>query len=257
MRNHVHQQQRSLHQHQLPILLWIQYSASSAKTYTDSEVKKEADRAKGVESSLSQQITGVTSSLNDYAKKADVYTKTEINTKISDLEDAIETAESDANDYTDAEIAKIDAAYKAADQSLDTKITNVNNKFNNYYTKTEVNSTVETINSAIDTAKSNAVSDATAAAKTYTDAEVEKEKERAESAEGQLAQQIQQLSTSASSTYATKTELNNAVSSLETSISNAQTNAEKNAKDYTDDEIDKIDAAYKQADSDLQSALST
>lgn len=228
----------------------------AAATDAAAKVKVEKERAEAAESTLRQSITSINTSLNDYAKKADVYTKTEINTKVSDLNTAIDTAEADANKYTDAEIKKIDTAYKAADTALDGKIADVrNNLANNYYNKTSIDGKVDVINEVIATAQSTATTNAVSQAKTYTDTEVAKEKKRAEEAEAGLAQQIQQLSTSASSTYATKTELANTKTNLEGQIATAKSGAEATAKDYTDDEIAKIDEAYKAADASLKSTL--
>ena len=237
----------------------ITSATGTAKSYTDAEIAKVKTAYEEADSVLETKINTVSNNLSK-----NYYNKTEIDTTVETLNGNIDAAQTSAvgtaNAYTDAEIAKIDTAYQAADAALkadlESKINGINGGMANYYDKTEIDSKVSDINTAISTAQTNA----TTAAKTYTDGEIGKVTTAYQSADtalkNELDGKISVVSSNLSSNYYTKSQV----------YTKAQVDSQldshlQEAKDYVDGVLDAAQAMeYKgevtgASDTALQNAL--
>ena len=233
---------------------------SAAATDAATKVAAEETRALAAEEALRGSIAQVSGSLKDYAKASNVYTKTEIDGKVDDLEDAIDAAKTAANNYTDGKIATVNTAYKNADTQLGEQIAQVStNITNNYYNKDTIDAKVETIEGNIDAAQSAAEGNA----KTYTDAEIKKIETAYKAADTALQtaldQKITTVSNNLANNYYNSTTIDSKVTTINQAIADAQSAATTAgaaaAKTYTDTEIGKIDTAYKAADTVLDGKI--
>jgi hypothetical protein len=195
-------------------------------------------------------ITGLTNTLtNDYYKKTETYTKTEVNELVNGAKSDAAKALTDAKAYTDAREDAIEIAYKAADSALDVKIQGIQSTLEGVATDDELAQAVTDLTADIATARAGAVTDATAAAKTYTDQRETAITTAYQAADEVLNTAITGLSTSkanAADVY-TKTEINKTVQDINSAITTQETTlkayadqAEADAKAYADTEIGKV-----------------
>lgn len=155
------------------------------QAYTDGKIAiEQAARAADIKTVADDLTEHVTSANTTFETKTDATSK--LNAAKADATTKANAAEANAKaaakTYTDEEIAKLDAAYKAADKSLTNTINGVDAKFANYSTTAQIEAMHETLEGAIGDAYSNAKSEAIAAAAADAEAKVKVEKEAREAA---------------------------------------------------------------------------
>lgn len=155
------------------------------QAYTDGQIAiEQAARAAAIKTVADDLTEHVTSANSTFETKTDATSK--LNAAKADATAKANAAEAnakaEAKTYTDDEIAKLDTAYKAADEALTDTINGIDAKFANYSTTTQIEAMHETLEGAISDAYSNAKSEAIAAAASDAAAKVEVEKEAREAA---------------------------------------------------------------------------
>lgn len=200
-------------------------ATAAAKSYTDTREIAITTAYQAADEELSAAITGLNSSK---ANASDVYTKTEINNTVQNINSAITTqettlkayadqAEADAKAHADTEIGKVNQALTQ----------HVNAAEKNYETKTDAAAKLDAAKAdataKANAAKSGAVTDANA----YTDAEIAKEAKLRKDADDALDVKIQGISTNLTSNYYTSAEIDAKKFATETYADTAAQNAVK------------------------------
>lgn len=216
-------------------------SVSNKLNQLDTEVGNPANPAGG------GNATGIYKLLDD-EKAAREQADTNLGSRIKALEDL------DIDD-TYATKGELSALEKGKVQTNAENIQSLqNNLSQNYYTtgqvynKTEIDQKVNGLNTSIGTAQSNA--EAKAAELVAAEAKSREDKDK------ELAEAISNISTNIGSNYATKTELNTAVTNLEKYADQAEadaiTEAVSQANAHTNSEISKLSQTVNQNKTDLQ-----
>lgn len=200
-------------------------ATAAAKTYTDNRETAITTAYQAADEVLNTAITGLSTSK---ANAADVYTKTEINTKLKDINDEIDGLPT-------AWASDISAAVSASAETLTGKIDKVSGDLGAY--KTTVGNTYETKEDAtakLNAAKADATEKANAAksgavadAKTYTDTEVSEEATLRANADAALDKKIQDVSSNLANNYYTSAEIDAKNFATETYADTAAANAVK------------------------------
>ena len=228
---------------------------AAAATDAAKKVAAEESRAKGIEAGLQAAITtlqgeeGTAGSVKNTAKGYADQAKTDaISAAATDAQTKADAAQSAAvtaaNAHTDAEIAKL----VAADGTLGNRVT-VLEKAVEDLAEDSVDTRINAAESRAATdaqTKANAAKEAAiAAAATDAQGKVDAEKARAEKAESDLQAAIDILNGEASVEGSVAKAKAEAIAAAATDAQTKADGALAAAKDYTDDEIEKVNSAHK------------
>ena len=200
-------------------------ATAAANSYTDTREGEITKAYQAADQVLNAAITGLT---NSKANASDVYTKTEINTKLKDINDEIDGLPT-------AWAGDISAAVSASAETLTGQINKVagdltshaNTASATYETKTDATAKLNAAK-ADATEKANAAkTGAVADAKTYTDAEIAKEAKLRKDGDDALDLKIQGISTNLASNYYTSAEIDAKKFATETYADTVAQNAVK------------------------------